>query len=57
MKQRALIAVQKEIQSISTNSVSRNELLTGEEEPEFNTKYGIELPASIWIVRVEAVEN
>jgi hypothetical protein len=55
MKHCALIAVKEKIPSVTTNSVSQITLLTNEERSQFQTKYGIELTASIRIVRVEAV--
>jgi hypothetical protein len=56
MKHRALIAAKEKIPSVSTNYVSLITLLTEEERSQFQTKYGIELPASTWIVRVEALK-
>jgi hypothetical protein len=54
MKQRALIAVKKEIfRPLNTNQYHSSRtigLMLGEEWFKFQTKYGIELPASTRIV-------
>jgi hypothetical protein len=61
MKQRALIAVEKgKFRPFNTNryhSVILKRQILDEECAQFYTYYGIELPASTRIVRVEAVVN
>jgi hypothetical protein len=57
MKQRALIAVKGIFGKILYKPASLITLLRDEEQSQFQTKYGIELPASIRIVRVKTVEN
>jgi hypothetical protein len=57
MKQRALIAVEEIFGIILYKPASLITLLRDEDRIKFQTKYGIELLASIRIIRVEAVEN
>jgi hypothetical protein len=61
MKYRALIAVKEKIPSVEStiqyHSIRPIGLIAGKNESKFQTKYGIELPASIRIVQVEAVAN
>jgi hypothetical protein len=57
MKQRALIAVKGIFGKLLYQPASLISLLRDEENSEWKPKYGIELPTSIRIIWVEAVEN
>jgi hypothetical protein len=57
MKQRALIAVKEIFGIILYKPASLITLLRDKEGSQRKPKYGIELPASLQIIRVEAVEN
>jgi hypothetical protein len=57
MKQRALIAVKEIFGIILYKPASLITLLRVKEGSQIKPKYGIELPASIRIIRDEAVEN
>jgi hypothetical protein len=57
MKQRALIAIKEIFGIILYKPTSLITLLRGKEGSQRKPKYGIELPASIRIIRDEAVEN
>jgi hypothetical protein len=57
MKQRALIGTKGIFGIISLKPASLTTLLRGKERSQRKPKYGIELPASIRIIRDEAVGN